>query len=390
MRIVHIADLHLGYRAYHRVNRLGQNVREADVAHAFDQALTKTIELEPDLVLIAGDVVHTVRPSNAVVAHAFRGFARLRKALPRVPILLIAGNHDSPRSSDTGNILTLFQEIPGIVSVTHGSQQVYIDALDTSVLCVPHNALVGGSRAGLEPDKTASTNILMLHGTIGGRVAEKKLRLLSEYGGERIEDRTIGPERWDYVALGHYHVTTALARNMWYAGSLERTSTNIWIEEEPKGFLLFDTGTREVAFHEVATRPMIDLPAIDARGLAVEEVDERIRSAAESVTGGLAGKLVRQRIINLPRHAARELDYTRIREYRATALHFQLDMRAPETVIGRHSDSEVAPTSAPRRPLEAEVFDWLRNRYAPSTPDIDKAALVSLAGTYLKPESEES
>ena len=72
MKIDHLADLHLGFRAYHRVTPRGINVREADVADAFRRAVARTVELRPDLVLIAGDVFHTVRPSNASIARAFR------------------------------------------------------------------------------------------------------------------------------------------------------------------------------------------------------------------------------------------------------------------------------------------------------------------------------
>ena len=105
MRLAHLADLHLGFRAYHRLvpGRDGgaaprYNAREYDVATAFRTALDRIIELEVDLVLVAGDVFHTVRPSNAAIAAAFRQFARLSAALPDVPVVIIAGNHDSPRA----------------------------------------------------------------------------------------------------------------------------------------------------------------------------------------------------------------------------------------------------------------------------------------------------
>lgn len=384
MKIAHIADPHLGYRAYHRVNRHGQNIREADTAAAYDQAIRKTIEIGPDLVLIAGDVVHTVRPSNAVVAHAFRGLAALREGLPEVPILIIAGNHDSPKSADTGNILSLFAEIPGVLPVTHASQQVYIEELDTSVLCVPHNALAGGLRTALLPDGQASTNILMMHGTVGGKTAEQKIRFLSEYGGEVIKDKTIGPENWDYVALGHYHILTDLAPNMWYAGATERTSTNIWIEEGPKGFLSYDTITKQATFHELDTRPMVDLPMIDAKGLAVAEINERIRAGAESIEGGIKGKLVRQVIRNLPRQVARELDFSRIRTYRAEALHYHLDTRAPQVAGRGRPGSQNDDGRALKRTVEDEVRDFLRSRFKPSSPSIKTSVLVSLAETYME------
>ncbi len=45
MRIAHIADPHLGYRAYNRITSQGVNRREADVFKAFQSALAKVAEL---------------------------------------------------------------------------------------------------------------------------------------------------------------------------------------------------------------------------------------------------------------------------------------------------------------------------------------------------------
>ena len=105
------------------------------------------------------------------------------------------------------------------------------------------------------------------------------MRYVSEYGGVAVADTAIGPERWDYVALGHYHLATELAPNMWYAGGIERTSTNIWMEAAgPKGFLTYDTARRAAAaFHPLQTRRVVDLPRLSARGRSAAEVDEAIR-----------------------------------------------------------------------------------------------------------------
>ena len=47
MRIAHIADPHLGYRAYNRITSQGINRREADVFKAFQSALAKALWPEP-------------------------------------------------------------------------------------------------------------------------------------------------------------------------------------------------------------------------------------------------------------------------------------------------------------------------------------------------------
>src|SRR5215217_244536 len=321
MRIAHLADLHLGFRAYHRVTPRGINAREADVAEAFRESVEQVVALAPDLVLVAGDVFHTVRPSNASIADAFRQFASLTARLPDVPVVMIAGNHDSPRSADTGNILSLFREIPNVYVVTEEAERVRLDAVDSTVFCLPHNALARAEEIALEPDPAAAVNLLMLHGTVGGEAAEGKIRYVSEYGGVVVEDTSIAPERWDYVALGHYHIATELAPNMWYAGGIERTSTNIWAEGGEKGFIVYDTDRRAAAFHPVRTRPVFDLDRFSARGLGAAEVDAAIERAVGSLRGGLEGKIVRLVVTDIPRHVVRELDHRRIREFRAEALH---------------------------------------------------------------------
>ena len=380
MRIAHLADLHLGYRAYHRVTARGVNAREADVSGAFRQAIERVIALAPELVLVAGDVFHTVRPSNSAIADAFRQFSLLAASLPEVPVVVIAGNHDSPRSSDTGNILTLFREIPGVVVVAEEASPVRLEAIDTSVLCLPHNALAEGSETVLEPDSRARHNVMMLHGTVGGSVAEQKLRYVSEYGGATVHDTQIGPQRWDYVALGHYHIATELAPNMWYAGGIERTSTNIWMEAGgAKGFLLWDTDTRRSTFYPLQTREVVDLPRFSARGMSAAEVDATIRAAVEGVPDGVRGKVVRQVITDLDRQRVRELDHRRIREWKAEALHFHLDTRPPEV---RRMSASGAPLR--RQTLDEQVENYLLRDWEPTSPLIQRERLVALGKQYLQ------
>jgi exonuclease SbcD len=434
MLIAHLADLHLGYRAYARLAPGGINARERDVALAFRAALDRIIELSADLVLVAGDVFHTVRPSNTAITDAFRQFVRLRAALPNAPVVLIAGNHDTPRAAETGGILRLFAEIPGVVVVDDSARAVHFEQIGVSVLCVPHAALASGEPLALDPDPAAAVNVLMLHGDVVGGGAEAKLRYVSEYGGARIEAAAIRPERWDYVALGHYHIATELAPNMWYAGGIERTSTNIWEEAHgEKGFLTYDTDTRRVTLHPVPTRPVIDLPRFSARveagpgassrplhpgqgegeGVGVgkggethaeeaagaqssasasggprprwlppEQIDAHIRRLVEAVPGGIAGKIVRLVIEDVPRELFRQLDHRQIRAYKAEALHFHLDVRRPEV-------RRVVGYGAPfrRRTLEEEVENFLQRHWQPSSRDIDIARLVDLAKTYLAAEA---
>jgi len=385
MLIAHLADLHLGYRAYHRLAQGGINARERDVALAFRAALDKVVALKPELIVFAGDIFHSVRPSNAAIADAFRQFARLHARLPESRIVLIAGNHDSPRSTETGSILRLFAEIPGITVMDQEARTVYFPELRTSVLGVPHTALAAAEQTDRSRDSDADINVLVLHAQLRGGAAEQKLRYISEYGGAEVDLHELHPEEWDYVALGHYHIATELAPNMWYAGGIERTSSSVWEEKEDKGFLTFDTETRIAQFHPVPTREVIDLPRIsalrqggDALYLDAADIDARIQSLVEAIPGGLEGKIVRLVLHDIPRDLFRELDHRTLREYRSRALHFHLDARRPESQrIGGVGANGL------RRTLEQEIDSFLTEQWTPTSSEIQRTRLLDLAHLYL-------
>lgn len=375
MKLVHTADLHLGYRAYHRTNAYGINIREADVARTFRELLDRTAEIAPDLFLVAGDVFHTVRPSNAAIADAFRRFSRFHLAAPETQVVIIAGNHDSPRAAETGNILRLFAEIPSVQVVYQEPKRLSFPQLDAAVLCLPHNALVSEVQPVIEPDPDAAVNILMAH------TAHESLKLISHFGAAVMRSDDVKPEEWSYVALGHYHLYEKLAPNMVYPGAIERTSIDVWLEaDQPKGFIEFDVGEGRLGFHELESpRPVIDLEPIAGRDLTPAELDQAIEAALDSVPGGIDGKIIRLRVFDVPRDVYRELDHRRIREYRTRALHFHLDARPPQIV---RREGSAAPGR--RLTLQEELVAFLKHRWKPDSGKVDREALIELGLRYLQ------
>lgn len=382
MKIAHLADLHLGYRAYHRITSRGINQREADVAEAFRRAVARVVELRPDLVVVAGDVFHTVRPSNTAIAEAFRQFSVLTERLPDTPVVMIAGNHDSPRSADTGNILSLFREIPGMRVVYEECRAVRLPEIETSVLCMPHISLAADHETRMEPDAGFRNNVLLLHAEVTGKDGEPRYR--TEFGGAVVPESAIRPGEWTYGALGHHHIAEPIAANVWYAGGVERTSSFIWQEKGPKGFLWVDTERRSVEIEEVETRPILDLPWIEAKGLSAAEIDERIRLSVESIEDGIRGKMVRLVVADVPRQVVRDLDHRRIREWKAEALHFHLDARPPEV---RRRIGSGAPVR--RQTLKEQVESWLTHTWKPANQAIDPARLVKMGVEYIDRAGEE-
>jgi len=369
VKLAHIADPHLGIRQYHRQTPAGINQREADIAQAFRLAVDGVIAARPDAVVVAGDLFHSVRPTNAAIVFAFRQFQRLREALPEAPIVLIAGNHDTPRSTETGSILRLFEEL-GVDVATDEARRLVYPALDLSVLAVPHQALVGAARPALRPDGTERHRVLVLHGEVEGVFPFD--RSAAEYGGALLGLQELAAAEWSYVALGHYHVQHEVAPRVWYAGSLEYVSPNVWgelVDEADhglsgKGWLLADLERNTVERREVPlARAILDLEPVEAEGLSAAAVSALIAERVGAVPGGVGDRIVRLRVWNIPRHVARELDHASIRALKSAALHFQLDLRRPEIhrTIGmgapgrRQTLPELVRGYLERRPLPAEL-----------------------------------
>ena len=354
------------------------------MAQSFTRAVDKVIELDPDVVLIAGDVFHQVRPTNTAILHAYLQFARLRAALPNTEVVMVAGNHDTPRAAETGCILRLFVPL-GVHVIDAEPRALDFPALDLSVLAVADNQ---HRRPKLVPTGARRWNVLLLHGEVEGMLSP--YAATGEATSQEIPQAELSEGAWDYIALGHYHVYRRLAPNQFYSGSLDYTSTNTWgerIEEgmagvPGKGIIEHDLATGEHRFHPLApTREFIDLPVVSARGLTTEEVNESILVTVESCPGGIEDKVVRLVVRDLPRHITRQLDHKQLREFRRRALHFHLDTRRPEMIrsVGHGSPS--------RRPSLADfVRDKLRERVV--TGDVDRDALVHLGLKYLR-EAEE-
>jgi exonuclease SbcD len=377
VKIAHLADLHLGFRQYHRQTPTGLNQREADVANACRRAVDQIIAAQPAAVIIAGDLFHAVRPSNHSILFAFNQLQRLREALPQAPLVVIAGNHDTPRSTETGSILRLFESLGADVAADEARRFSY-PALGLSVLAVPHMALLRGDRPGLRPEGPEPHQVLAVHGEVEGLFPADRTAV--EYGGALLAREDLLRGRWSYVALGHYHVQREVAPGVWYSGALEYVSSNPWGElaEERslgvpgKGWLLANlpAGTVEPMLVPPVRRVM-DLSGLDGAGLSPAQIDQAVASAVKAIPGGLAGQVVRQVVRNVPRHVGRELNHAAIREYKAQALHFQLDLRRPE----RHHQVGVGAPGR-RQTLPEIVDDYLARRVLPG--EIDREAFVRL------------
>src|SRR5881396_3870798 len=388
MKLAHLADLHLGFRQFDRQTPKGINQREADIAEVFRRAVDDLLEQKPQLIVIAGDLFHSVRPTNAAIMFCFRQLHRLRAALPETPVVVIAGEHDTPRSTETGAILRLYEAL-GVEVAVEEARRIVFPKLDCAVLAVPHQALVQADRPALRPEPGGPTlNVLLTHGVYGGLGEE---RGTMEYGGAPLSRELLAPEKWDYIALGHYHSAQSVATNAWYSGSLEYLPPNPWgqLQDEAelkkskrsgKGYLLVELPGARVTFRPIVpVRRHIDLPPIRGAGLNAKELDAQIAERVGSAK--IDDQIVRLLVWEVERAVARDLDHAAIRGYKARALNFQLDLRRPDAQR-TSGDATSAGPGARRQTLTETVRDFLGRR--PLDAELNRETFVQLGVEYLE------
>lgn len=280
MRLVHLSDLHLGFRAYFHLER-GWNRRERDLGAAFRAALEEAARLRPGLVLITGDVFDGPNPPSTAFLTLHRVLSRLRRRLPAVPVLIIAGERDTPRSPADPGPVAVLDSLPGVEAAAGAPRSVHLAALDAHALLIPFRAAAGPPFPDVRPDPSARWNLLLVRGRpsrAGGGIA-------------------VDPSEWDYVAVGGDHRMAEHRPNVWTAGAPERPGTCPWKEAtEERGFLTFDLASGTAEFHPIAGRPVVDLAPVRVAAGEPEPGTRRLREVLQGVPGGIEGKIVRARL----------------------------------------------------------------------------------------------
>ena len=93
MKIFHISDLHIGKQLHY------YNMKDDQVA-ILGQIIDKAKEHRPDAILIAGDIYDKSVPSAESYTIFNQFLNNLSDIKPDIPVLIIAGNHDSSERLD--------------------------------------------------------------------------------------------------------------------------------------------------------------------------------------------------------------------------------------------------------------------------------------------------
>ncbi len=333
LRILHLADIHLGMENYGRVDpTTALSSRLGDFLKTLNEALDWALQNDIHLVLIAGDIFKNRDPTPTVQ----REFARCVRKLSAagMPLFILVGNHDVPNAMQRANTVEIYSTlaVPQVtVAKTPGVHMVQTRVGKVQVVAVPWISrsylMTNSEYRNLDPDslnraaldlietfidKAASEldlslpAVLTAHASVAGAVlsSEKNIML----GQDVVIPKSIlADTRFDYVAMGHIHKYQVLTQQrppIVYPGSLERI--DFGEERDKKGFVAVEIdepgsdGVRDVrhTFHPVAARRFLTIEVNADVDFPTEEVLRRIEERAEDIRESV----VRLEINTSPEH----------------------------------------------------------------------------------------
>lgn len=312
MKIVHMADSHLGFSNFNRVDKYGRNLVEEMIYQGFEQAVDRIIDLKPDVLIHAGDIFHHVRPRIRPLYVFKRGLEKLQDA--GISIVIISGNHDSPKSYSAISPFYIYEGMKDVL-IAHKYQYERFSSGDHVFHCIPfcldpHDYIKEFSKI----DRSGN-DVLVMHGLVES-LQSKKMRTLGEH---ELKDSLLKSD-FDYIALGHYHGQTQISKNAWYSGSIEYF--NFGEASDRKGILLVDLESREVEQIEIKPKYMIDHPAIDCSGMSSSELSEVLQDVCDP--DRISDQILRINLENVSRSAYRNLNHAKLSRLTSAALYFKI------------------------------------------------------------------
>lgn len=381
MKILHLADIHIGMENYGRIDSTtGLNTRLIDYLDRFAEALQIGIEHEVDLVLIAGDIYKNRTPNPT---HQREFARRLRSVLDRgIPVFMLVGNHDVSAAAGKAHSVEIFDTlaIDGVTIADRlGIHTIETRAGSIQIVAVPwisrhailtkddirelpfaelEAELLRRVGAWLEqvPERLRGDlpAILTFHGTVSN----------ATYGAERSvmlgNDLILPPSLLaqpgiQYVALGHIHRYQVLSENppMIYPGSIERIDFSEESEQKQVVIVEIENNWEDASYQPIAVHPR---PFVTIKVDVAGSSDPMERVAQTISKRDLNGAVVRL-LISATAEQRPQLDETELRrllEAAETHVIASIAIEAQRSERTRYAAvaSELNEGLTPRRALE--------------------------------------
>ncbi len=137
MKLIHIADTHLGLAAFNRLDpESGMNLREKQIYDNFLSAIDVIIKQKPDVLVHAGDLFDQVKPKTRAYTTVLEALDRLQAA--GIPFIVIAGNHSMVKTRYTTSPYEVLTYHPSRITAAYKFRYEKVEIGDTVFHLIPN------------------------------------------------------------------------------------------------------------------------------------------------------------------------------------------------------------------------------------------------------------
>ena len=301
MRLLHTSDWHLG----HTLKEVTRDYEHAAFLAWLRDLCTREA---PDVLVVTGDVFDSATPPASAERMWFELLAAVRRALPAMDVVAIAGNHDSParlgaasavlrelgvhvigglprteHGLDFDRILIPVAGGAGLVAAVPFLRPVDVAADVEDPLGAIYGEVMGEARRRRRPDQALVVlGHLYVTGAEPSHLSERRVSI----GGQESASLRLFPEDIDYVALGHMHRAQRVGREtIRYAGAPIALSLDERNYRHQVVVVDFDGG-RVKEMRSVDVPQVIDIVRVPARGAgALADVIDELKTLPARLDG---------------------------------------------------------------------------------------------------------
>ena len=300
MKIVFFSDTHLGF---------AQEKRETEAFNQCKEAFDLALAQNPDLIVLAGDLVHHSVPSQETwleVAQIFSLPQKVKQSPVKltkekngkkepvqfqgIPVVSIHGTHEH-RAKDYANVLDIM-EYSGFLTYLHasvlivekGNEKVAVHGMSG----VPEKKALDVLKLWNPKPVENVHNILVLH---------QSIKEFLPFDDEMVASIALSdlPEGFDLIVNGHLHWTNEFhehGKNVLLTGSTVMTQMKNLESKKAKCIHVYDTQAKTLNKLEIPNQRRLYYEKIELNGETLQEVYEKVTLKIAELVGKHSEKIV--------------------------------------------------------------------------------------------------
>ncbi len=282
MKIAIISDTHFGFK---------ENTELANDSYInFEQALDLAVK-DNDIILMPGDLFDLEEPSQKTYDNLFKiiskynGLQKIKnnttkKTLTHIPIVIIAGTHEYKGKGYTSPI-----------DVIESSNYFY-QLKHSNIIFEKENEKVNICGMSGVPEKYAKEvlekiNFQKIDDAINIIMTHQSYNELLAFDDEMVSNLSIDdlPLGFDLYINGHLHKKQIIKSNKLFVIPGSTIITQIKKQEikDPRGFMIFDTLTKEIVFKEIPLQRKYFYEEIKLENTNIEDIKKEINMKIEKI-----------------------------------------------------------------------------------------------------------